>query len=47
MEVKATQLQLLWEVSESTSQLLTVFRGEVKKLGPPQTLEVSCLEGQC
>lgn len=31
MEVKATQLQLPWEVSESTSQLLTVFRGEVKK----------------
>lgn len=31
-----TQLQLPWEVSETTSQLLTLFRREVKKLGPLQ-----------
>lgn len=31
MKVKAMQLQLPWEVSESSSQLL--FRGEVKKFG--------------
>lgn len=38
MEVKATQLQLPWEVSESTSQLLTVFRGEVKKNGSSRNI---------
>lgn len=43
-----TQLQLLWEVSETTSQLLTLFRGEVKKFGSsPETFKVFCLEGQC
>lgn len=38
MEVKATQLQLPWEVSESTSQLLTVLRGEVKKNGSSRNI---------
>lgn len=43
-----TQLQLLWEVSETTSQLLALFRSEVKKFeSTPETLELSCLEGQC
>lgn len=38
MKVKAMQLQLPWEVSESTSQLLTVFRGEVKKFGSSRNI---------
>lgn len=38
-----TQLQLPWEVSETTSQLLTLFRRTIKKFGSSSELFKGCL----
>lgn len=38
-----TQVQLPWEVSETTSQLLTLFRSTVKKFGSSPELFEGCL----